>query len=67
MLDNGEIYGPLHPANRMEAIGVGIATAMGGEDFFCPARRTGIPGQITRGMELKIYVCRNDGPKRWFL
>ncbi len=61
LLNNGEIYGWLHPAIGMEAIGVGIATAMQDKDFFCPARRTGISGQITRGMEIDYMMAEMMG------
>jgi len=60
LMNQGEIPGPLHPAIGMEAIGVGIATAMGERDFLCSSHRT-LSGQITRKAELKYILAEFMG------
>ena len=56
LMNNGEIPGPLHPAIGMEAIGVGIGTAMSDGDFLSASHRS-ISGQITRGAEVKYLLA----------
>ena len=60
LMNQGEIPGPLHPAIGMEAIGVGIGTAMKDGDFLCSSHRT-LSGQITRGAELKYILAEFMG------
>ena len=67
MMNRGEIPGPLHPSNGMEAIGVGVCTALKKGDIICPSHRT-ISGQITKGAEIKYllaeYMGKVDGYNR---
>ena len=63
LMNTGEIPGPLHPAIGMEAIGVGIGTAMSEGDYLCAAHRSSLSGQITRGVELKYILAEFMGKK----
>ncbi len=56
LMDQGEIPGSLHPAMGMEAIGVGVCTALRPTDLICPTHRT-ISAQITRGVDVRIVLA----------
>ena len=58
--NQGVIIGPLHPAIGMEAIGVGICTALKSIDFICPTHRT-ISSQITRGIDIRLLMAEFMG------
>ena len=60
MMNKGEIPGPLHPSNGMEAVGVGVCTALKKGDIICPSHRT-ISGQITKGAEIKYLLAEYMG------
>ena len=67
LMNKGEIPGPLHPSNGMEAIGVGVCSALKKGDIICPSHRT-ISGQITKGAQIKYllaeYMGKIDGYNR---
>lgn len=60
LMNQGEIPGPLHPAIGMEAIGVGLGTAMDDGDFICASHRT-LSAQITRGAQIKHILAEFMG------
>ena len=60
LMNQGEIPGPLHPSIGMEAIGVGLGTAMIDGDFICATHRT-LSAQITRGAEIKHILAEFMG------
>ena len=64
LMNKGEIPGPLHPSTGMEAIGVGVCSALKKGDIICTSHRT-ISGQITKGAQIKYllaeYMGKTDG------
>lgn len=67
LMNKGEIPGALHPSNGMEAVGVGVCSALIKGDMVCPSHRT-ISAQITKGAEIKYlmaeYMGKVDGYNR---
>jgi len=67
LMNRGEIPGALHPSNGMEAVGVGVCSALVKGDIVCPSHRT-ISAQITKGAQIKYllaeYMGKVDGYSR---